>query len=49
MCDKGDPGPKGMIDPNYQFKTDPLSPEYLAELLQEMQAFKCQGDDNELR
>lgn len=51
MCWKGDPGPEGvgMIDPNYQLNTDPLSPEDLAALLQEMQASKCQGDDKELR
>ena len=36
-CWNGEPGPIGVIDPNYQFKTEPLSPEDLAELLGEMQ------------
>ena len=36
-CWKGEPGPKGVIDTNYRFKTEPLSSEDLAELLREMQ------------
>ena len=36
-CWKGEPGQIGVADPDYQFKTEPLSPEDLAELLEGMQ------------